>query len=435
MAGVSIGLGSAGDGGAGSAPPLGGGDAELGALLGQGYDAAEGGEPTVGDEPAGESGNEPSLPYEAPSETPGGEAPVAAEAPATDSPWKLAPDGNSYMVPKTELPRVQGAMKYAEAVGQIFANPMEAQSAAVQASDMRTMFNDWNFGSDESLRSVMAHLAGNGHQDPNTRAAYQRSFTKMAQMAPDMLRQINPQAYSQFVSSMGKSLTSQMYEKAAQTGNPEDLLNAQSMDWAMTGKYQTELPKTDPAAQRMADFERQRSEFQARQDAGLKRDIGAFNQTAVEGAKFTQLGNRIDALLAPVKAKYPEVAYSDLKAGIQREAIDSLMKSDWFTEHKQNFDQLMADYRHTWQQGSPGQGLQPRVQAYINDFLSRASRVLPAIAQKRVNATTQARVGRSASAPKPAAAPRTAPAENNGQPTGRMSSDQWDKELAEVFKV
>lgn len=421
-----------------SAPPMGGGDAELGSLLGDAFDSAVGEGESLdagGEAPPGEAGNEPSLPVETPVETPGGEAPTAqVEAQPTDVPWKMSADGQSYLMPKGELPRLQNALKYSEAVGQIFANPMEAQSAAIQASDMRTLFNDWHFGTPESLRSVMNHLAGSNHTDPAARAAYQRSFTQMAQMAPEMLRQINPGAYSQFVSSMGKSLTAQMYERAAQTGNQQDFLDAQAMDWALTGQYKTELPKTDPAAQARTQFERERAEFQARQEAGLKRDILSFNQNVVEGAKFAQLGTRIDALLAPVKAKFNDVAYADLKAGIQREAIDSLMKSEWFTEHKQNFDQLMADYRHTWTQGSPGQGLQPRVQAYINDFLSRASRVLPAIAQKRVNATTQARVGRSPAAPKPAATNRPAPAPSNGQPSARISSDQWDKEFAEIFR-
>jgi hypothetical protein len=444
MAGVSVGIGDVGSATGGM--PVGGSDAELGSLLGDAFDSATGGETLeAGGEaaPAGESGSEGSQqPFEAPIDTPVGEAPtVQAEAIPSDVPWKLAPDGQSYVLPKAELPKVTNALKYSESVGQIFANQMEAQNAAIQAGDMRTMFNDWHFGTEESLKSVMSHLSGANHPDPATRASYQRSFTKMAQMAPDMLRQINPQAYSQFVSSMGKSLTAQMYEKAAQTQNPQDLLDAQSMDWALTGQYQKELPKADPQAQQRSQFEQRERDFYARQDAALKREVVNFNNTAVEGAKFNQLSSRIDALLAPVKGKFNEVAYADLKAGIQREAIDSLMKStdpamqSWFTEHRQNFDQLMADYRHTWTQGSPGKGLQPRIQAYINDFLSRASRVLPAIAQKRVNATTQARLSRSAPAAKPAGTSRPAPAPSNGQPTGRMSSDEWDKQWAEATAV
>ena len=217
------------------------------------------------------------------------------------------------------------------------------------------------------------------------------------------------------------------------------------MDWAQTGKYQTELPKVDPAAQAQTQWQRERAEFQQRQESALKRDVVGFNNTAVEGAKFQQLGSRIDAVLAGpagkptnLKERLGEVAYNDLKAGIHREVVDSLMKSEWFTEHKQNFDQLISDYQHTWRNGSPGQGLQPRVQAYINDFLARASRQLPAIAAKRVNATTQARLGRSAptdASPCQATPPAQAPSNGQPQAQGRMPSDQWEKELADAMRV
>ena len=92
-------------------------------------------------------------------------------------------------------------------------------------------------------------------------------------------------------------------------------------------------------------LERQRSEFQARQDAGLKRDIGAFTSEHTLSRAQSSRNWAIASMLFWLRSRpsIREVAYSDLKAGIQREAIDSLMKSDWFTEHKQNFDQLMAD--------------------------------------------------------------------------------------------
>jgi len=432
---AAVGIGDIGSGG----PPLGGNDitGELGALLGDAYDSASGNEsPEIGDTPPGaEGGQEPALPFdEAPDAAPG-EAPVAAapDAAPTDSPWALSPDGKAYMMPKGEYPRVQNALKYTEAVSQIYATPQEAQSAALQATDLRQITNDWMYGTDDSIRGVLNHWAGGNHQDPATRAQFQRSFAKMAQMAPQILKQVNPQAHAEFVSTMGKSVVESLYDKAAQTGNPQDLLDAQSVDWGMTGNYQKELPKKDPAAQAQAQWQQEKQAFEARQQNALKRDVVSFNQTAVEGAKFTQLGTRIDSLLAPVKAKFNEVAYNDLKAGIQREVIDTMMKQEWFTEHKQNFDQLMSDYRHTWQQGSPGQGLQPRVQAYIQDFLSRVSRVLPAIAQKRVNATTQARLGQQRPGPKPGT-PRPSPAPSAGEPPARLSRDQYDAEWAKVFQ-
>jgi len=440
----------------GACAPPGGADSysELGSLLGDAYDSATSGEET----PAGEAGEGGGLPSEGTSDAPGGEAPSSAspqEPPGTQeqqpgqqqpdaaqSPWALSPDGNFYQVPKAELPRVQGALQFHQQVGQIFATPAEAQMASQQAFDMRTMYNDWMYGNDDAVQSVMNFWSGAQATDPQSRAAFSRSFEKMLSAAPGVLQRTNPQAYQNFVRAQGKSLVDSLYQKAAQSGNPQDLIDAQSVDWGLNGQYQKELPKADPAAQERANFQRQQQEFNQRQQTAMQRDVGAFNNTAVEGAKYTQLNGKIDALLAPVKGKYGDVAFNDLKAGIQREVIDTLKASEWFTEHKQAFDQLMADYRMTWQSGNPGQGLQPRVQAYISDFLSRANRVLPSIAAKRVNASTQAQTGKQngrqvapqqrGATGRPSANPQ-APAGKDGQPK-RLTSNEWDQQFAATFR-
>src|SRR6202012_3088520 len=159
------------------------------------------------------------------------------------------------------------------------------------------------------------------------------------------------------------------------------LLEAQAVEWGLTGKYQSEIPRADPQAQARAKFEQREREFNQRQGAGMKRDTYAFNNAAVEGAKLKQLDAAITSKLPAIKDRFPETAFNDLVAGIHRETMDALAKDEyWFTEDKQIFDQIIADFRTTWQRGNPGQGLQPRVQAYINDFLSRANRVMGPIA-------------------------------------------------------
>ena len=451
MAAIATGIGDVGA----DVSTGGGMEAELGATLSAGWDAAE------AEAPGGEGGSPESLPTSPAEDTPPGEAPTSLDAQPKEQPqqveqpqdtptgspetatWKLSPDGKTYMMPKAEFPRVQSAMQYADAVGQFFSTPQDAQLAASQAADLRTMANDWVYGTDDTIRSVLSHWAGANHgRNPAMQQAFQRSFSRMMTMAPEILKGINPAAHQQFVRDSGKALVNSLYEKAANTGNPQDLQDAQAVDWGLTGQYQKELPKADPQAQARAQFEQQQREFNTRQDAAMRRDVTNFSNQAVEGAKMAQLGQKIDALLSNVKDKYNPIAYEDLKAGIHRELIDTISKQDWFTEHKQNYDQLMSDYRTSWQQGYPGQGLQPRVQAYVQDFMSRANRVLPSIAQKRVNATTAsvtAHKGRSVS---PATGtpnqtrPATQPPAQNGKPNppARMSSDQWDSEWRSMFK-
>ena len=309
--------------------------------------------------------------------------------------------------------------------------------AAGQASELRMMTNDWLYGSDDAIQGILSHFSGANNTDPTTRAQAQRSFERMVSMAPSVLQRMNPQAYQGFLQSQAKAIGESLYAKAAQTGDPQDFMAAQSFEWGLTGQYKTELPKQDPQQQMRSQFEQREQAFNQRQEAALRRDVTNFSGSALEGAKFNQLGAKIDQILAPVKNRYSETAYEDMKAGIQRDVMNQLMKSDWFTEHKQHYDQLVSDFRTTWNQGVPGKGLQPRVQAYVADFLKQASRGLQSIAAKRVNATTQAHTpnGRqgtrqSSGAGRPSAQVQT-PADQNK----RLSPDEWDSALAAALKV
>jgi hypothetical protein len=444
MAAVATGIGDVGTG-AGVGNDITG---ELGSVLGEGFDLAASGE----DSPGGEGGGEAGLPSESPIETPGGEAPTqeAAEIqPETEAqpadanaPWKLSEDGKNYLMPKQEFARVQSAMKYFDTVGQLFSSPQEAQMASSQAGDLRQMSNDWMYGSDDTIRSVMNHWMGGNHQDPGARAAFQRSFGRMVGMAAQEMRQINPQAYQNLTSEVGKSLVDSLWERAAQTNDPNDIRSAQNVEWALspTGDYRKEPPKVDPQAQARADFERQQRDFTQRQEAALKRDTMAFNQSAVEGAKMGRFGSEIDKVLAPVKGKFGDVAYADIKNGIHREVIDTLTKSDWWTEHKQAFDQLVLDYQTGWRNGAPGRGLDSRIASYIQEFMARAGRILPSVAAKRVNAATQARVSsangqqRTNGTSRPSNTPRTAASNPPPPANGHLSRDQWDAEFSKMFR-
>ena len=434
------------------------------------------------DTPGGEGATEPPPPPGGDEEYPGGEGPANAQPtqqaddanqppadgqPAPDtSPipgWKANPDG-TYTVPATELPRVQSALKFSEAVSQFFTTPQEAQSAYSTSSQMRQLQNDWAYGTDQSVQSVLQFLAGEFHPDPSGRATFSRSFGKMLSLAPDYLQRANPQAYQSLVQSFGTRLADSLYQRASQLATqygPDNqivkdaLQEAQAVEWGLSGgrNYRTDLPKSDPQAQARAEFEHRQQEFNTRQEAALRRDVAAFNNSAVEGAKLTQLDQAIAAKLVPVKDRFPEVAFNDLVAGIHGEVMRTLEQSnsDWYTEHRQNFDSLINDFRTTWQQGSPGNGLQPRIASYISDFMSRANRVLGPIAQKRINAATQARVasantrnrtntgqftaptaansGNGANAGRPR--PNSPAAGQNGQPESR--SDKFDREWSAVF--
>jgi hypothetical protein len=426
------------------APPISsGGDisSELGQVLSDAYDSAAGSQetPPQGDEtPGGEAPAAGEPPIAETEETPGGEAPTAQTQPGAEpaSPYPLTEDGKSHLVPKAALPDLIAAQHFKQQVEQFFASPQEAQMAYLQSSDHRAMGNDWMNGSDAALRGVLAHWAGANHSaNPAVQFKYQQSFSRAASMIPDVLAQINPQAYQQFEQGMMTRAIDRAYGRAAETGNPEDLKRAQELDWGVTGQYKTALPAADPVARQQAQLQSQQQQFEQRQETAMRRDVGAFNNTQVEGAKFAQLNALIDQTLAPIKDRYPEKAFADLRAGIQREVVDALKgQPEWWLEHQQMWDGLISDYRTTWRQGTPGANLQPRVTAYVNDFVSRAKRFLPAIAKDRIGQMTAAAVTRKTAGQPTRTNGQARPATPaNGQPAKKLTSEEWDAALAKEF--
>lgn len=459
--------GSSGTGGSGDAF-----NDALGSALSSGFDDASTGDTNGGAEPDATGGaegadqisdNQPPLEADEVNEQTDGQAPTADGNAEPLPGWKLNEDG-TYNVSAAELPRVQSALQYADAVSQYFNTPQEAQNAASTASQMRQLQNDWNYGSADSVRGVLDFLVGNTHTDPNGRAAFQRSFGQMMSMAPDYLQRSNPQAYSSLVQSFTNRIIESRYQHAAsvaaQFPNSDSakqaMIDAQAVEYGITGgTYRTELPKVDSQAQARTQFEQQRADFQRQQDAAFQRDLTVWNTSSLDGAETQQLNAAIDAKLATVKDKFPETAFADMREGIRREVIAELKKAtDWFTEHTQSRDALIRQYQQTWRSNSPLDGLKPLLNSHVADFMLRANRVLTPIAQKRITAATQARVaavngrGRNANgqfqtgsptAPASANRPNPTNGANNGrngntprQPN-QSRSDQFDAALASAF--
>lgn len=425
--------------------PGGGMDADFSSALGDAFDSATsaGGDsaPSGGtaDPALQTAGNADLFPTEVAPVVDGqpNAQPQATADPAA-SPYQLSADGNFYQVPKGELPQFQNAHKFHQAVSQIFQTPQEAQSASLQAADHRIMSNDWASGSDESLQRFINHFAGHDHSaNPQMQQRFQQSFSRMATMLPETLKQVNPQAYESMGAAIVTGRIEAAYQKAATTGNAEDFKSAQEMDYGFTGQYKQDLSQVQKQTPQMSAEAQRMKEFESREANALKRDIGDFNQSAVEGPKFKQFGDMLDKTLAKIKGNYPEEAFNDLKAGIHRELIDTMKNQpdSWWTEHTQEWQRLMDDYRQVWKTGGDVKFLQPRVQSYAQSFVSRAQRLLPSIAQKRIGAATQAqartRTGQYA-APQPQTG-QPAPAAAQQPSNGRISSDQWNKEWASEF--
>lgn len=316
------------------------------------------------------------------------QAPAEAQPTGSD-PFPLSEDGKSYVVPKTEFSNYSGMKEYTSAVQAKFPTVADANVGYQQSSDFRAMQQDFMYPDQGSIDRVLNFWSGGDAQDAGIRSQMQQSFAQMATKMPDMLRQINPQAYSQLSDSLVTSTIEAAYTKAAQTGDPADLQRAQHLDWGKTGHYKTELPKTDPlAAQRKAEQDRV-SDIDRRETAMAERDFKAYNESSMDGMKWKAVSTEIDKILEPVKAKYDAADLADIRKLIQQDLLSKLQSdSDWARNHSGERRALESEYKRLWKSGADTSTMNNRVKGYINDLMVRARLHLPSIAAPRLNKAT-----------------------------------------------
>ena len=460
-------------------------EAGLGAALSDAYDSAVGGGETTetpaeaspdetewtGGEPAEGADSSEQAPTSAAPESP---AEVPATSPATPpqpgavkEPYQLTQDGKHYMVPKAELANLSTVRQYWDGVSKFFQTPEQAQNAYSLSSDLQMMQNDWLNGSDASIDAMLNHWAGANYADnPVMQQRFQSSFARMAERAPALLKQVNPTAYRAMLGNIAKfngavgadgqiqwgdaispasglalDLVNQGYEQAAQSGNALDFRRAQELDFAITGTYKNELPKLDPQAEQRAKFEREQATFRAQQSRMEASATNTWSAQNVEGLKFNLLHKEIDNILSPWKAKsnVSDTFYNDIKAGILRDLVGeqngvlggkiAAMDPEWAVLHEQEFRALVNEFRQGWQNDPHGQRLQARVQPYVQSFLSRAKRLIPALAKARIEAKKPTA---AAPARRPAAAPAATPPQNPAN--GRVSTSDWQDQWNEEWK-
>lgn len=414
MAEMSAGVGAAGDGG--------GASMDIGALLETGFDSAMGAESDAAG--AGDPVDDIALPTQ---DAPGGETPVGDEAPPAEpaipaadpnNPYALSSDGKGFIVPKTELPQLQGYKQYAEAVQQKFPTPADAEVAYAQSSDFQAILNDLQYGGETELDAVLGFLSGANASDPNLQASMRAGFERLASRVPQILSKLNPQAHASHVQSVVQSRVDEMYQRAAETGNPEDLLNAQRLDWGLNGKYKTELEKIDPMKVQQDQLAQQQRAVQQQENQLLERDWSSFNKNSVDGPKWNEFNSLIDKALEPIKASHAPEVFDAVRARIAQQVIDGMQK-DYEFARTQNIarTQIQKGYEGAWRNRQTTDALNPRVQAYTANFIARARHILPSVAKPLLDKA----------AGKPAAAKAAAPPQQSPQtsPTQRAANEQF----------
>lgn len=323
------------------------------------------------------------------------EQPAEAQPTGTD-PFPLSDDGKSYVVPKTEFSNYSGMKEYTGKVQARFPTVADAESAYFASSDFRAMQQDFMYPDQGTMERVLNFWSGGDAQDPGVRQQMQQSFAQMATRMPDMLRQINPQAYSQLSDNLVSGTIQAAYAKAAQTGDPADFQRAQFLDWGKTGQYKTELPKTDPQAEQRRQEQARSQDLERRESAMLERDFKTYSQAQMDGAKWTAMRSEIDKVLEPVKGKYDAEEFADIRASVERKLLETLQSDqEWARNHSGERRALESEYKRLWKSGQDPAAMNNRVKGYINDLMVRARLLLPSIAAPRLQKATARAVAKT----------------------------------------
>lgn len=324
----------------------------------------------------------------------------------------------NYIVPKHELPQLQSARQYADAVQQQFPTPADANAAYLRSSDFDMLMNDLQYGSETETDAILNFFAGNNAADPQIQASMRAGFERLASRVPAMLAKINPQAHATHVDGLVQSRVDALYQKAQETGAPDDFLRAQRFEWGVTGRYKTELAKVDPAKVAQDQLAQQRQEFEVQQGQALERDWTSYNKSNVDGPRWAQFNTEIDAALKTIKDAYAPAVYNALRSDISKQLLEKL-QVDFEFVRTQNIarTQIQKGYEQAWKTRQPASSLSPRIQAYTQNFMARARQLLPSIAKTLINDA----------AAKPAAAQKQAApqASPQQQPTSRAANGQF----------
>lgn len=234
----------------------------------------------------------------------------------------------------------------------------------------------------------------------------------------------NNQALQALEQRISGALVSRAYSKAAQTGDAGDLYRAQSMDFAHNGKYRfktvDEIPKRQPQQDAQTELQRREQEINRQHETFVNARWADFDKQALTGAKDTALDSEIEKAFAPVKASYPPAVLSALKREAKAGVEDALKKTfEWSRNHDLEARDIQRDFTRALKANKPT-NVEPRATALVNDYKSRAARVLPSIVKPLIADATKSVVERSTATHQKlaAGAQKTAPG-GGGKPAPR----------------
>ncbi len=368
-------------------------------------------------------------------ETPVEQAPASDDEPLIgddddlEEPEEVEQDGRqAYKMSKGRMDRFQAAHKFQQAVSEIGLDSVEsAQQLYQAASDAQAMEMDFrnplaqvqmpDGSQTTAINAFLDHWHGTS---PDGMAALATNILPfMAQKAPQVVRQIEGQVSTVLVSRAYNQAQAVESQQPGSDAAKAALYKAQSLDYALNGKHKTldQLPKQNPQNQQMSDLQRREQDLNRREKMTLDNQWNQFDAAQVSGAKTKALDEAVDGALKIVQGKFSPKVLGSMRNSILNEAQQALKSQfEWNRNHGLEEQDIQREFRQALKTGQRT-NVEPRVQALVQDYKARLSRIVPSIARGYIqDATTQAVASNRQTHDRARASQQTAPSGNGRAP-------------------
>ncbi len=340
-------------------------------------------------------------------------------------------DGNSYIVPKTDLGEYRVAREYADAVRQHFATPQDAADAFTTRTNASQMILDYLHNGDEGTQNFLSHWAGMDYNDdPALAAQHAEAFSRMALQMPSFLKQVNEGAFGQMEAGILQPRIDALYQAAVESGNPSDLYAAQRLDYEVNGRYLQSIDQVkveDAAARQARELQERTQAIEQREEALASQSWGSYVASNVDGPKWSELNAEISRALEPLKGSFRPEQMARLHKEVRDEIIATVTKDAlWARNHLADRNWIENQYKQAFKQHR-NPDMTPQIQRYRTDFLSRTRPLVGPIARRVTEGATATAVAASAAQPAQAR-PRQATPVQSAQPQQRPAAakQEWD---------
>ena len=293
---------------------------------------------------------------------------------------------NAYKMSEARMNRLVAARKLADGIQEFAPNVEAAREHYQRANDFGTMESDFRnpfenvqvTGEDGQMREMPAARAFLEHWA----GVSPEGMGAVAEMLPQFLAESgNTRALAAIENRVINANIAGAYQRAARSGDPEDLAKAQNLDFALTGKFKQSVEPLQPRQNN--DLQVREQQLQQREDRIVNDQWKQFNSQHLEGARNRALDAQLDGLFERprVKESFGAEVLSALRDRVAVKLKENLQKDgEWSRNDQIQMREIQSAYTKALRSNQQT-NLTPVAQRLVDAYTNKVKSQLIAVAK------------------------------------------------------